>query len=168
MQRSGLIIVILGLFIVSGLIVSIFENQITLEGINQENGKVSITEKLTIPVDLDMGKTPVGVFAVQIMDVRKNTFSVKVLDPSDIEIISQQIDEDTTEDEFDVLETGTYKLLIESSSDDEIYVAGAIGPLPDPDKKIIMSIISTSLIVIGMIGLGVIGMYGIKNRKRSV
>jgi len=167
-QRSGLIIVILGLFIVSGLIVSIFENQITLEGINQENGKVSITEKLTIPVDLDMGKTPVGVFAVQIMDVRKNTFSVKVLDPSDIEIISQQIDEDTTEDEFDVLETGTYKLLIESSSDDEIYVAGAIGPLPDPDKKIIMSIISTSLIVIGMIGLGVIGMYGIKNRKRSV
>ena len=168
MQRSGLIIVILGLFIVSGLIVSIFENQITLEGINQENGKVSITEKLTIPVDLDMGKTPVGVFAVQIMDVRKNTFSVKVLDPSDIEIISQQIDKDTTEDEFDVLETGTYKLLIESSSDDEIYVAGAIGPLPDPDKKIIMSIISTSLIVIGMIGLGVIGMYGIKNRKRSV
>ena len=168
MQRSGLIIVILGLFIVSGLIVSIFENQITLEGINQENGKVSITEKLTIPVDLDVGKTPVGVFAVQIMDVRKNTFSVKVLDPSDIEIISQQIDEDTTEDEFDVLETGTYKLLIESSSDDEIYVAGAIGPLPDPDKKIIMSIISTSLIVIGMIGLGVIGMYGIKNRKRSV
>lgn len=168
MQKPGLIIVVLGLFIVSGLVVSIFENQITLEGINQENGKVSITEKLTIPVDLDMEKTPVGVFAVQIMDVRKNIFSVKVLDPSDIEIISQQIDNDTTEDEFDVLETGTYKLLIESSSDDEIYVAGAIGPLPDPDKKFIMSIISTSLIMVGMIGLGVIGMYGIKNRKRSV
>ena len=168
MHRPGLIIVILGLFIVSGLVVSIFENQITLEGINQENGKVSITEKLTIPVDLDMEKTPVGVFAVQIMDVRKNTFYVKVLDPSDIEIISQQIDNDTTEDEFDVKETGTYKLLIESSSDDEIYVAGAIGALPDPDKKFVMSIISTSLIMIGMIGLGVIGMYGIKNRKRSV
>ena len=168
MQKFGLIIVVLGLFIVSGLVVSIFENQITLEGINQENGKVSITEKLTIPVDLDMEKTPVGVFAVQIMDVRKNTFYVKVLDPSDIEIISQQIDNDTTEDEFDVKETGTYKLLIESSSDDEIYVAGAIGALPDPDKKFVMSIISTSLIMIGMIGLGVIGMYGIKNRKRSV
>lgn len=168
MQKFGLIIVVLGLFIVSGLVVSIFENQITLEGINQENGKVSMAEKLTISVDLDMEKTPTGVFAVQVMDARKNTFSVKVLDPSDIEIMSQRIDSDTIEDEFDVLETGTYKLLIESSSDDDIYVAGAIGPLPDPYKKFIMSVIDTSLIMIGMIGLTIIGIYGIKNRKRSV
>jgi hypothetical protein len=167
-QKFGLIIVVLGLLIVSGLVVSIFENQITLEGINQENGKISITEKLTISADFDMGETPIGVFAVQVMDFRKNTFSVKVLDPSDIEIMSQQIDNNIIEDKFDVLETGTYKLLIESSSDDETYVVGAIGPLPDPYKKFIMSIISTSLIMIGMIGLVVIGIYGIKNRKRSV
>jgi len=166
-QKSG-IIAVLGLFIVSGLVVSIFENQITLEGIKQENGKISITEKLTILTYFDMEKTPIGVFAVQVMDFKENTFSVKVLDPSGIEIISQQIDSDTIEKEFDVFETGTYKLLIESSSDDEIYVVGAIGPLPDSDKKFIMSVISTSLIIIGMIGLIVIGMYGVKNRKRSV
>lgn len=168
MQKSGLIIVVLGLFIVSGLVVSIFENQITLEGINQENGKVSTAEKIIISNDLNMQKTPIGVFAVQVMDFKENTFSVKVLDPSDIEIISQQIDTDTIEEEFDVLETGTYKLQIESSSDDEIYVVGAIGPLPDPYKKFIMSAISTSLILIGMMGLVVIGIYGIKNRKRSI
>jgi hypothetical protein len=167
-QKSGLIIVVLGLFIVSGLVVSIFENQITLEGINQENGKVSTAEKIIISNDLNMQKTPIGVFAVQVMDFKENTFSVKVLDPSDIEIISQQIDTDTIEEEFDVLETGTYKLQIESSSDDEIYVVGAIGPLPDPYKKFIMSAISTSLILIGMMGLVVIGIYGIKNRKRSI
>ena len=168
MQKSGLIIVVLGLFIVSGLVVSIFENQITLEGINQENGKVSTAEKIIISNDLNMQKTPIGVFAVQVMDFKENTFSVKVLDPSDIEIISQQIDTDTIEEEFNVLETGTYKLQIESSSDDEIYVVGAIGPLPDPYKKFIMSAISTSLILIGMMGLVVIGIYGIKNRKRSI
>ena len=168
MQKSGLIIVVLGLFIVSGLVVSIFENQITLEGINQENGKVSTAEKIIISNDLNMQKTPIGVFAVQVMDFKENTFSVKVLDPSDIEIISQQIDTDTIEEEFDVLETGTYKLQIESSSDDEIYVVGAIGPLPDPYKKFIISAISTSLILIGMMGLVVIGIYGIKNRKRSI
>ncbi|EIJ65276.1 hypothetical protein BD31_I1154 [Candidatus Nitrosopumilus salaria BD31] len=168
MQKSGLIIVVLGLFIVSGLVVSIFENQITLEGINQENGIVSITEKITVSNDFDREKTPIGIFAIQVMDFRENTFSVKVLDPSDIEIISQQIDKDTIEEEFDVLDTGTYKLQIESSSDDEIYVAGAIGPLPDPYKKFIMSIISTALIMIGMTGLAVIGIYLIKNRKSSV
>jgi hypothetical protein len=167
-QKSGLIIVVLGLLIVSGLAVSIFENQITLEGINQKNGKVNITEKLIISTDFDMGKTSTGVFAVQVMDFRENIFSAKVLDPSDIEIISQQIDKDSIEDKFDILQTGTYKLLIESLSDDGIYVVGAIGPLPDPYKKFIMSIISTSLIMIGMIGLVVIGIYEIKNRKRSV
>ena len=167
MQKSG-VIAVLGLFIVSGLIVSILENQITLEGIIQESGKINITEKLTISSYFDMEKTPIGVFAVQVMDFKENVFSVKVLDPSDIEIISQQIESDVIEKEFDVFETGTYKLLIESSSDDEIYVTGAIGPLPDPYKKLIMSVISTSLIIIGMIGLVVIGIYGIKNRKRSV
>ena len=167
MQKSGLIVV-LGLLIVSGLVVSIVENQITLEGINQENGKISMREKLTILADFDMKETSTGVFAVQVMDFKKNTFSVKVLDPSDIEIVSQQIDSDTVEKEFDIFETGTYKLSIESSSDDEIYVAGAIGPLPDPYKKVIMSVISTSLIIIGMIGLIGIGIYEIKNRKRSV
>ena len=152
----------------SGLIVSILENQITLEGISQKSGKISIAEKLTISYDFDMEKTPMGVFAVQVMDFKENVFSVKVLDPSDIEIISQQIESDAIEKEFGIFETGTYKLLIENSSDDEIYVTGAIGPLPDPYKKLIMSVISTSLIIIGMIGLVVIGIYGIKNRKRSV
>jgi len=168
MQKSGLIVVVLGIFIVSGLVASIFENQITLEDINQENGKISITEKITISNDFDIEKTPTGVFAVQVMDFKENTFSAKVLDPTDIEIISQQIDKDTIEGKFDVLSTGTYKLQIESSSNEEIYVTGAIGPLPDPFKKFIMSAISTSLIIIGMIGLVIIGIYGIKNKKRSV
>ena len=50
MQKSGLIIVIFGLLIVTGLVVSIVENQITLEGINQGNGKVSSIETVTISV----------------------------------------------------------------------------------------------------------------------
>ena len=56
MQKSGLIIVILGLLIVTGLIVSIVGNQVTLEGINQGNGEISSTQTVTILVDLDMKK----------------------------------------------------------------------------------------------------------------
>ena len=43
-----------------------------------------------------------------------------------------------------------------------------LGPLPDANKKNIISIISTSTLIIGMAGLVVIGIYEIKNRKRSV
>jgi hypothetical protein len=160
--------IILGLLIVTGLTMTIFENQVTLEGINQENGKVSTTETVTISVELDTSKTPLGVFAVQIMEFKENTIFVKVLDPTGNEIISQEVDKDIIEKEFDVLESGTYQLLIQSYSDEGIYVAGAIGPLPDADKKFIISIISTSILMVGMIGLVVIGVYGVikKNQFR--
>jgi len=167
-QKSGLIIVIFGLLIVTGLVVSIVENQITLEGINQGNGKVSSVDTVTVSVDLDKEISPVGIFAVQIMEFKENTISAIILDPSNIEIISQKINEETLEKEFDVFETGTYQLIIQSSNEDEIYVTGAIGPLPDADKKFILSIISLSILIIGMIGLATIGIIGIKNRKKSV
>ena len=166
-QKSGLMIVILGLLIVSGLVVSIVGNQITLEGINQGNGKVSTTETVSISVDFNREETPIGIFAVQIMEFKENTISVKIMDPSNIEIISQQVNVESIEKEFDILETGTYQLMIQSSDEDIIYVAGAIGPLPDTNKKFIISIISTSTLIIGMAGLAGMGLYIIKNRKNQ-
>ncbi|MGV7226832.1 MAG: hypothetical protein ACQ9CV_07940 [Nitrosopumilus sp.] len=168
MQKSGLVIVVFGLLIIVGLVVSVIENQITLDGINQGNGKVSSVETVTVSVDMDKEITPVGIFAVQIMEFKENTISAKILDPSNIEIISEKINEESIEKEFDIFETGTYELIIQSSGDEEIYVVGAIGPLPDEDKKLILSSISLAILVIGMMGLAVTGLYGIKNRKRSV
>lgn len=168
MQKSGLIIVIFGLFIVAGLTTSIIENQVTLDGINQGNGKVSTSETVSISVDINKEEAPVGIFAVQIMELQENVISAKILDPTNAEIISQKINEEYIEKEFDVYESGTYQLVIQSSIDKEIYVAGAIGPLPDIGKKSILSIISLSILIIGMIGLAASGIYEIKNRKRSV
>ena len=168
MQKSGLVIVIFGLLIVVGLAVSVIENQITLEAINQGNGKVSTVETVTVSVDIDKEITQMGIFAVQIMEFKENTISAKILDPSNLEIISEKINKETVEKEFEIFETGTYQLIIESSDDDEIYVTGAIGPLPDADKKLILSSLSLIILIIGMVGLAVTGLYGIKNRKKSV
>jgi len=167
-QKAGLMVVIAGVLIVSGLIISVLGNQLTLEGIVQENGKVSSTQTVSISADFDADNTQIGIFAVQVMESKESTTYAKILDPSDIEIISQKVNEDTIEREFDITETGTYTLLIQGSSDEEIFVTGAIGPLPDTDKKFIISIISTSVLIIGMSGLVMIGIYLIINRKRSI
>jgi len=166
-QKSGLVIVIFGLLIVVGLGFSVIENQITLEGINQGNGKVSSTETVTVSVEIDREDTQTGIFAVQVMEFKENTISAKILDPSEIEIISQNVNEDTLEEEFDIVESGTYQLIIQSSADDEIYVTGAIGPLPDTDKKLILSTVSLAIMITGMIGLAITGIIGIKNRKNQ-
>ena len=168
MQKSGTMIVIFGVLIVVGLVISIIENQTTLDGIIQGNGKVSSVETVTISVDIDKETTPMGIFAVQIMEFQENTISAKILDPTNIEIISQKINKESIEKEFEIFESGIYQLIVESSTDDEIYVAGAIGPLPDANKKFILSTISLVILIIGMIGLIVTGIYEIKNRKRSV
>ena len=168
MQKTGLLIVIFGILIVVGLATSVVENQVTLEGIIQGNGKVSLVELVTISVNLDKNKTPIGIFAVQVMEFKKNTFSAKILDPSGIEIISEKINEDTIEQEFKVIDSGNYELIIKSSDDKESYVAGAIGPLPDADKKLIISSISSSCIIIGMAGLVIFAIYEIRNKRRSV
>ena len=100
MQKTGLVIVIFGVLIVAGLATSVVENQVTLEGIIQGNGKVNSSQIVTISVNLDKNETPIGIFAVQVMDFKENTFSAKILDPSGIEIISEKINEDTLEQEF--------------------------------------------------------------------
>jgi hypothetical protein len=167
-QKTGLFLVIFGILIVAGLATSVIENQITLEGIIQGNGKVDVVQVVAISVDLDKNKTPIGIFAVQIMEFKENTFSAKILDPSGMEIISEKINEETLEQEFKVLDSGNYELIIESSDDKESYVAGAIGPLPDANKKLIISSISTFCIIIGMVGLGIVAIYEIRNKRKSI
>jgi len=166
-QKSGIMLVSSAALIVIGLILGVLGNQIILEGISQGTGKVSSSQTLSISVEFDSEETAIGVFAVQIMEFKDNIFSAKVLDPFDNEIISQTINEETIEKEFDVLETGTYILIIESTSNEEPIVFAAIGPLPDASKKS-LGFISMIILVSGMVGLVVVGIYGVKNRRRSI
>ncbi len=140
----------------------------TLDGIIQDNGEVSSSKTITVSAVFDTEKSPVGIFAVQVMEIKENTVQVKILDPSGIEIISKNVNDDTIEEKFNILQNGTYELIIYSSNDEGVYVTGAIGPLPDENKKLIFSTISMSTLIIGMVGLIFMGVYEIKNRKRSI
>ncbi len=165
MQKSGLIIVGSGATIVIGLVLLALGNQVILDGVSQEDGRISINQDITISTNIDSKKTSIGIFAVQVMNIKENVFSAKVLDPLDIEIISLKVNEETIEEKFDVVESGIYKLVIQSSIEEESHVYGAIGPLPDEGKKS-LSFISIVIVIIGMIGLFGVGI--LKIRKRSV
>ncbi|NND85736.1 MAG: hypothetical protein HKM23_00070 [Nitrosopumilus sp.] len=166
MQKSGIIVVASGVLIVLGLVLLVIGNQIILEGVSQGNGKVRSSQEIVISTDFNSQDTSIGVFAVQIMDFKDNTFTAKILDPSDIEIVSQRIDSETLEKEFEILESGIYKLIIQSSDFEETQVFGAIGPFPDAGKKI-LGFISIYVLIIGMGGLVVVAVIGIKNKKNQ-
>ncbi len=160
-------VVITGALIVIGLILSVVGEQIIQEGFNRENGKISLDQTLTISSYFNMKETPIGIFSVQVMEFKDNIFSARVLDPFDIEIISQTINEETVEKEFDVFETGDYKLIIESTGNEETQILGVIGPFPDA-IKLSLRPISMIILVTGMVGLVIVGIYAVKNRRRSV
>jgi hypothetical protein len=164
MQKIGLMVVVSGTLIVIGLILLALGNQVILDEINQGNGIVSISQDMIISADIDSQETSIGIFAIQVMNIEENILSVKILDPLDIEISSADIYEETTEKTFSILETGEYKLVIQSTSNEEIHVFGAIGPLPDENKKS-LSYISIAVLIIGMIGLISSTILKIKNRK---
>lgn len=167
MQKSTIMLISSATLIVIGLILSAVGEQIILGGFSQGTGKVSSSQTLSISVEFDSQETLVGIFAVQIMEFKDNTFYAKVLDPFNNEIISQSIIKETFENEFDIFETGTYKLIIESNSNEEPIVFATIGPFPDA-SKLSLRPISMIILVIGMAGLVIVGIYGIKNRRRSI
>ena len=167
MQKIGLMVVVSGALIGIGLILLALGNQMILDEINQGNGIVSTNQDMMISADIDSQETSMGIFAIQVMNIEENILSVKILDPLDIEISSTDIYEETTEKTFNILETGEYKLVIQSTSNEEIQVFGAIGPLPDENKKS-LSYISVAVLIIGMIVLIGSTILKIKNRKQSV
>ena len=167
MQKAGIILVVSGALIVIGLILLAVGNQIILEGVFQGNGKINSSQDLTISGEFDSEESTTGVFAVQVMEFKDKTVSAKILDPFDNQIVSKNVDEETIEEEFDITDTGSYKLVIQTDSNEDIQVFGAIGPLPDAGKKS-LSFISAYILIIGMVGLVGAGIYRIKSKKKSV
>ena len=167
MQKAGIILVVSGVLIVIGLMLLAVGNQIILEGVFQGNGKINSSQDLTIPGEFSSEESSIGVFAVQVMEFKENTVSAKVLDPFDNEIASKIVNEETIEEEFDIVDAGAYKLIIQTNSNEDVHVFGAIGPLPDAGKKS-LSFVSTYILIIGMVGLIGSGIYKIKSKKKSI
>jgi len=167
MDKSKIMIVISGAMIAIGLVLSVAGEQIILEDIIQDRDEINLEKTLTISSDFDSEETEKGIFNVQIMNFKENTFYVKVLDPFEIEIISYEMDSETIEEDFEVFETGTYKLIIKSTDNEERLVVGSLGPLPD-SNQMVLRYLSMYILLGGMIGLLVSGMIIVKNRKKSI
>ena len=162
MQKSILFLAISTILVVLGLVLLVIGNQIILEGVNQDNGLINSNQSLVISSNFTDDEE--GILAIQLVEYQDNTFSIQVLDPFDTEIFFESMKEDTIEREFDITSSGTYKLIIQSNKVDETQVFGAIGPVPDAGKKS-LGFISVYVLVIGLAGLAISGIFAIKKRK---
>ena len=165
MQRTGILFVIVGGIVCTGIVLSFYGNQVIFEDLIREEGQIKVGESLTIPVELDNTETQNGIYAILIIDSNEKVIA-KILDPFDNEIESQSIEEEDFEGQFKITKSGIYKLVIENPNEKEIKISVVIGPEPDAGKKS-LGFISLYVLIIGLIGMAVVPIYAIKNRKRS-
>ena len=165
MQRSGILFVIVGSIVGMGIILSFYGNQVIFEDLVKGESQVKGSENLIIPVELDNTKTQTGIYAIQITDFKEG-ITAKILDPFDKEIEFQFINEEVFEGRFNIATSGMYKLVIENTDEKELKIFGVIGPEPDAGKKS-LGFISLYILVIGLIGMVIVTIYAIKNRKKS-
>jgi hypothetical protein len=164
-KRSGILFVIVGSIVGVGIVLSFYGNQVIFEDLIKGESQVKFGENLIIPVELDSTETQTGIYAIQIINFKEG-ITTKILDPFDKEIQVQSINEEVFEGRFDIAVSGIYKLVIENTDEKEITVFGVIGPEPDAGKKS-LGFISLYILVIGLIGMGIVAIYAVKNRKKS-
>ena len=121
---------------------------------------------LILEVDLDSAKSKTGVFAVQIIDYKDQAISVSIIDPLGSAIESMTISEDSYEGVFDLRISGTYKIVV-SNSGEELTVFAVIGPEPDEVKRN-LAIVSLYILIFGLIGMAMVGVLIVLNRKRAI
>ena len=165
MQKSSILLVIVGGLIGIGIVLSFYGNQVIFEDLAKSESDVSFGNDLKVTIEMDQEIDKNGIYAIQILNFKEGIFSASVYDPLGIEIESEFINKEVFEGRFDVISSGTYQLVIKSTDQEESRVLGVIGPEPDAGVKS-LGFISLYILVVGVIGLAGVGVYAIKNRRR--
>lgn len=167
MQKPVVMMAVIGALIATGIILSFYGSQVITEGLSQKDEMVMAGNSLEIYSDIDVNTTNLGVFVVQVQNFKEESIHTKVFDPLGAELISTTVDRESFEKRFDVTTSGTYKLLVENSGQDQTRIIAVIGPMPDPGK-LSFGITGFYVLILGLIGIVGVGIYVIRNRRKKV
>ncbi|MDH3501028.1 MAG: hypothetical protein OEL69_00760 [Nitrosopumilus sp.] len=165
MQKSTILLLIVGGLVSIGIVLSFYGNQVIFEDLSKAEGDVRFGEDLIVTIELDESVSKKGIYAVQILDFKEGVFSAIVYDPLGIEIEAHSINQEVFEGKFNIISSGIYQLVVKSVNQEGTKIFGVIGPEPDAAAKS-LGFISLYILIIGVIGMAGIGIYAIKNRLR--
>ena len=166
MAKAGKFLVAIGVLIGIGAALLFIGSQAITSDIIIQEGQIDDTIKLELQANLDPEINSEGVFVVQTMEGIEISLQVSILDPSRHEIKVNNVVTNSFEDRFDITESGMHTLVIETTNDTEVNVVGGIGHVPDASAYSI-SVIGFAMLLIGMIGVVVIGIILIRQRKQT-
>lgn len=165
MKKSHMVLFVAGGLVAAGMLISFYGSAIITQGVTITDGMVSQSSPLELSRQMDPTIAETGIYVVHTQSAGK-TMSVRVLDPFGNQIAAKSIDEDRTEEPFDVSSSGEYRMILESTNSDEVQAL--IGLSHMPDKSVVaLNIFGQAALVSGFVGVGIAVIYAAKSRKRS-
>jgi hypothetical protein len=166
MQKASIFLLVVGILIVVGIALSFYGSQIVTEGLETSETDLEAGSILEISAKLDPSISDKGVFVVQIMEFKSSTIDARLFDSYDSQIVSKTIEKESHEEQFDITAAGQYKLIIENKGIEKYHVIGVLGHLPDK-SKFAVGLTGFYILLVGLVGIVGVGVYAIKNRKKS-
>ena len=166
MKKFKLIIVISAILIIIGIGVTIYESQLIIENVTNQQQNLSTGTSMAVTKDLDPSKNQNGVYSVQITDFKEdNNIKVTVFNPVDKIITSKSITKNPFQANFLISTSGTYKIQIENQGPREVQVLAIIGNYPHNIS--LLDIFGFVVLITGLSGLAIGIMYFVKNRGKT-
>tara|TARA_B100000029_G_scaffold258914_1_gene255574 strand:+ start:88 stop:594 length:507 start_codon:yes stop_codon:yes gene_type:complete len=167
MVKKTKFLVIIGILIGIGAALLFVGSQSITADIIIEEGQIDKTNSIRINAFLDPEINSEGVFAVQTLDATQEKISAIVTDPNGKILTTSSINQNSFEKIFDIYMDGEYILEITTESNEPINVVGGIGHVPDSGLYSI-SIAGFLLLLSGMIGVVVVGIMLVKERRKKL
>ena len=166
MQKSLIFLLFVGGLIASGIILSFYGAQLTTQNLTVKEENLASASSLEVIAELDPIISETGVYGIILDSFEDGKISVSVLDPDGTLILSNTIEKESTEERFEIISKGSYKLIIENSGDIESQIVAGIGHMPD-SLTISVGITGFYILIVGLIGIVGVGIYSVRNRKKT-
>jgi hypothetical protein len=163
MKRGHIILLIGGALVAAGMITSYFGSKLATQDLSATEGLLSDGSPIELTKDLDPTKASVGAFVVH---AEGGDLVATLFDPSGMQVASKPIDRVSTEEQFEIKQKGSYRLVLENSGSE---VSAIIGLTHMPEKSVLaLNVLGQGIIVSGFVGLAIALVYLVAGRKKSV
>ena len=166
MQRPLIFLLIMGSLIGIGMILSFYGAQLATQNLTVKEENLGSDSSMEVMVKLDPSIGQTGVCGILLEKFEDNAISVTVFDPLGAQILSKTVDKESTEERFKISSSGSYKIVIENSGLEETKIVAGVGYMPD-SNTLSVGIVGFDILVVGLIGIVVIGVYTIRNRRKE-
>ena len=166
MQKSLIFLLFVGALIAIGIILSFYGAQLLEQNLTVKEENLASTSSLEVIAELDPIISETGVYAIVLDSFEEEKISLSVFDPDGAKILSNTIEKESTEERFQIISKGSYKLIIENSGSIETQIVAGIGHMPD-SFTLSVGITGFYILIVGLIGIIGVGIYSVRNRKKT-